>query len=237
MLGNGNKGCEFNDEIVSYIYNEMDPDGRRRFESHLASCTACTNEFAGISNARFAVFEWHKEEFVSMSTPEIIIPFSEETIRHQEAVEAGMIARWFDLITFARNPFALGGALLVVLVFSLLAVVFFSRSGDVTVATNLKVSPVSVSTVSEDVIAERLSLKESNVVQPPITQSEIEPTKSVVNGSETRSDKTRIKSKPAGNAFASRISNRRPKAPTLSETIDDDDETLRLSDIFDEIGG
>ena len=54
MLNNGKKQeCGFADDIVGYIYDEIGQAERRKFESHLVGCMACTDEFAGISNARF----------------------------------------------------------------------------------------------------------------------------------------------------------------------------------------
>lgn len=76
MNENGNRrDCSCADEMVSYIYDELAAHERREFESHLAGCSACTDQFAGISDARLSVFEWQKEEFANLPTPVIDVPY------------------------------------------------------------------------------------------------------------------------------------------------------------------
>lgn len=58
MLDNENKYlCGFADEIVAYMYDEIAQPARTKFEDHLLDCPSCTDEFAGISTARLAMFE------------------------------------------------------------------------------------------------------------------------------------------------------------------------------------
>src|SRR5437773_5599682 len=78
MLNNNNhdQSCEFFTEIVSYLYNETGDAERRKFESHLSHCGVCTDEFAAISNARFSIFEWQREEFAKLPTPEFHISYA-----------------------------------------------------------------------------------------------------------------------------------------------------------------
>jgi len=81
MSNNGNKqSCTHFAEIVSYIYDELTVDQRVGFESHLSDCEICRDEFAGISNARFAVYEWQREEFAPLASPTILIPYEAATV-------------------------------------------------------------------------------------------------------------------------------------------------------------
>ena len=76
MVKNGDKySCGRSYDIVAYIYNEIDPSERRTFEKHLSGCMSCTDEFAVVSDARLSVFEWHKEEFAHLPTPEFSVPY------------------------------------------------------------------------------------------------------------------------------------------------------------------
>ncbi|MEQ1924176.1 MAG: hypothetical protein ABL952_16870, partial [Pyrinomonadaceae bacterium] len=101
MLDNCNKnGCKFTDEIVSYMYDEIGEPERTKFEEHLLDCTVCTDEFAGISNARFSVFEWRKEEFAHLPTPNIVIPYGDP------APAIGFFAGLRDLLTLSGWPAA-----------------------------------------------------------------------------------------------------------------------------------
>ena len=100
---NGKKDCGFGDEIVSYIYDEMDAAGRRKFESHLASCTLCTDEFAGISDARLSIFEWNREDFAEMPTPEIVIPYAPKP-ETASAVGGGWFVSLVEMFAFLKSP-------------------------------------------------------------------------------------------------------------------------------------
>lgn len=238
MLNNGNKGCEFNDEIVSYIYDEMDPAGRSRFESHLASCAACTDEFAGISNARFSVFEWHKEEFAPLSTPEIVIPYAPRTSENKAEAAGGFFAGLQELLAFARSPLAIGGAFATVLVIGFLAFSFMDRGGEQTIASNVVVNPVSSPVVEPSRKIEQPTVTEITTAETEIRDNDIKPVKASVTENRSRSAQSAsMKLRRMGNDVASRSTDRTRKAPSLSELNDEDDDTLRLSDMFDEIGG
>jgi len=81
---NANNACPRSEAILSYIYAEM-PDGERsRFQSHILDCQSCTDEFAGISEARFEVFDWKRTEFDELATPMISIPYREQAVTLRE---------------------------------------------------------------------------------------------------------------------------------------------------------
>src|SRR5881275_1304390 len=86
MLKNGKNECPLNHEIVSYIYGELGGGIELEFETNLADCIACTDEFAAVSNARFSVYEWQKEEFAHLPTPAIVIPYASIGAEAGEAV-------------------------------------------------------------------------------------------------------------------------------------------------------
>ena len=88
--GNNINSCLFGEELVAYVYGELSSDGRARFENHLLDCSACTAEFADISLSRLGVYEWHRDEFLPLETPQFVIPFAPATTR----VEAGN--SWFE---------------------------------------------------------------------------------------------------------------------------------------------
>ena len=67
--------CDRIAEIVPYIYGESSPAERYDFEAHLPECVPCTDELAAIAEARFAVYEWNREEFSSIPTPAFVIPY------------------------------------------------------------------------------------------------------------------------------------------------------------------
>src|SRR4051812_32541432 len=110
MLEQNIKACEFSSEIVGYMYDELTPAKRDSFESHFADCTACIDEFAGVSHSRYSVYEWRKIEFAPLETPIFDIPYKE---REREPVSAR--PGWFEtlagIFAIGRTPiFAIGAA-------------------------------------------------------------------------------------------------------------------------------
>ncbi|MFZ1699453.1 MAG: zf-HC2 domain-containing protein [Pyrinomonadaceae bacterium] len=239
MLNNGNKACDFQDEIVSYIYDEIDTAGRRRFETHLASCGSCTDEFAAVSDARFSVFEWQKEEFAHLATPEIVIPYHAKRAEVSTDTPTGFLSGFAELFTFARSPLAIGGALAVVLGLSLIAFNLIGGDGDL-VATNSKVPAVAipVKTASALIKQEKVvqpeadvagvkSDKEFNEIEPVRAASQEKPAPKRQRSAPRRSVKDSDEPSPGVQA----------RKPMLSDFREEEDKTLRLSDMFDEIGG
>ena len=86
--------------MVPYMYGELSSADVSVFESHLLDCAACTDEFAEISNARYEVYDWKKLAFDPLPTPEFEIP------RAMQPATSGE-ASWIDRL---RAAFAKGWA-------------------------------------------------------------------------------------------------------------------------------
>src|SRR5205823_10518511 len=101
------KSCEVFAEIGSYLYNETSAAERRRFESHLSNCDMCTDEFAAISNARFSIFEWQREEFANLPTPEFHIPYAVTRARAIQEKPKGFLSVFDKALSFGRLGWAI----------------------------------------------------------------------------------------------------------------------------------
>ncbi len=242
MLNNGNKtNCGFADEIVSYIYNEMGAPERTKFETHLTHCTACTDEFAAISNARFSVFEWQKEEFAHLATPQIVIPYPAKQRIVEENTSIGVsagIRGWLSLVNF---PVTVAAALAVCIGLGFVAINYLG-SGDQRTVANVDL-PAVVTPAPE------VKIGSTGVATPPAPRkTEVEITtaasKNVASVRESRPVKAienrRMRPDKQTEADAIRVQNpmrKLRKAPVLSPYDDNDDRSLRLADLFDEDGG
>lgn len=230
MLDSCNKnGCKFTDEIVSYMYDEIGEPERSKFEEHLLDCTVCTDEFAGISNARFSVFEWRKEEFAHLPTPNIVIPYG------QPVVAAGFFAGLRDLLTLSGWPAAATVAAGLIVSIGLGFAAMNYLVGDQEMASN----------------------KSPNVVVPavPVAENKVQTMQSDDPGKTndeavvaTTANDRQMRAVRAYSA-AQRKTTQRPnstvvrnpsattaKAPALTNYDDADDKSLRLSDLFDDGG-
>lgn len=226
---NGKRECPLTDEIVSYIYGEIDGVERNGFETHLADCVECTDDFAAISNARFSVFEWRKEEFDQLASPSILIPELAKS-----AVLVDKDAGWFGalagVLSFARSPLAAAALLLGALGVGFIALAYFTDAAAL-VATNTDVRlPVVENNEPED---------KGPVIDAPAPEQTAGPAKSSAP-SRRRPLYDAVPAATKG-AVKNRVkqgeSPRIAKKPVLNDFQDETDDSLRLTKLLDEIGG
>ena len=225
--GNNINSCLFGEELVAYVYGELSSDGRARFENHLLDCSGCTAEFADISLSRLGVYEWHRDEFLPLETPQFVIPFAPATT----PVEAGnsWIEAFSDFV-FSPLRIAFGGGSL-----ALIAVAF----GLVYILTSDKnAGEADVGAVPE-VVSEVPQLKSPEIVASaegvPV---KIDPTEKQDNRAAIVAPRTptvvRTKA-PARRKQITPITASAQKAPRLGTFAEPEDSSLRLSDLVADI--
>lgn len=230
MNSNGNNSCKLGGDLLAYLYNEMPEGGRELFETHLADCSACTDEFAELSLARYSVYEWQKLEFAPMETPEIVIPYKAEA--------AGL--SWFDKVraTFAfSNKWATAGpALAVLTLFAIGGLVVVSRYSDREVAGVQNVTtPSPERSVPAPVKIARPQTAEDEPVSVP------EPARKPIEVGSTGKPQTvpvPVKNPPKGSVKTqpANVNSRNRNVPRLNGLDDEvEDKSLRLTDIFDDL--
>lgn len=233
-----NSRCEMADGIVSYMYREMTSADRSGFEAHLASCEACIDEFAEIADARFSVYEWRKIEFDAIPTPQFVIPFG-------DAVQATWVGRIRKKLDFASG-WAIGGiSTAAASVLLALAFVGYQSQSGSDVAGNIQdvdrtelnqVRPTNVDAVDETKTGNMMTVDE---LRKPYIKTDARnndrrsvPVKvSRPTAADRRTRLVRPASQPA------RTVERQPptQLPTFVEYAEQEDETLRLAELFDDI--
>lgn len=228
--------------IVSYMYQEMAPADRLVFEEHLRSCSACVDEFAEIADARFSVYEWRMVEFEAIPTPEIVIPF-----------KASARVSWFGKLreAFAAAPawtavgFSSASAAAVVLAIGLY---IYQSPKNVDVASNVGNAGSIESVMSEQSNITEVPIgvesaevfKEPEIQQPVATPFEVSnPARPdrVAAPQRAKADR-RVKAEPR-QVQPERVVERRQQPvtlPTFTEFAEQEDESLRLAELFDDIG-
>ena len=220
------KTCVHGVEIVSYLYDEMPEPGRKVFESHLLNCTACTDEFAGLSLARLDVYEWNSHEFAALPTPFIAIPY-------ENTDQVSWFESWFGPI-FSAPKWAAGG------VFGAAALVFgFVLFPSGNTEDNISISEVKTIQMPAAVHDEPSSTAVENNKQiaevklPNLlnTNKDKRAVAERVRASELFARKRKIIER----VTAVKTKNTRPStplnAPRLTNFEDEDDTTLRLADL------
>ncbi len=189
---------------------------------HLVDCTTCTDEFAAVADSRFFVYEWHKEEFIPMATPQFSIPYAADEAR------VGILSAVAELFTFSRPAFAMAG-IAVVLVVGLIALTFM-RTDDQQIAANVEVPTPSRETSTQAVLPP----------QPAVTRTAVEPVTAEFSPAKAtarpRTAGRSTRKTPANTQRDVQLQQART-APVLTNDIDIEDDSLRLSDLFDEVGG
>jgi hypothetical protein len=216
--------CKFSSGIVPYMYGEMSGSESSSFESHLVECSMCTDEFASISCARYEVYEWKKLEFDPLATPQIEIVFDAEPA-----------VSWADKIraVFAQNWAIPSMAAVGILVAAVFATTFLlSEKGPPDVAANF-----SKDTAVDD------SARQSS---PEITATEVGVN---ANRSEERESEPRVVKSAAPQRVSQKHAVRTArsisikatsaqndrKAPRLNEFVEEEDTSVRLAELFDDI--
>lgn len=214
--------CRFGDDIVSYLYDELPARDRDIFEAHLPDCTSCTDEFAGTADVRFSVYEWHKEAFAPLATPQFARPYENEKAR------AGIFAAVAELLTFARPVFAMA-AIAVVLGIALIAITF-TRSDDRQVASNVEIPTPATQNPPQAVLPPLPEVTGTTAV-PVMTA--FTPAKAATRSQTPDRSTRKLPAKPQRDIQLQQAS----RAPVLTNDIDIEDDSLRLTDLFDEVGG
>ena len=226
-----NQICTHDGDMLAYLYNEMSADQRDSFELHLEDCETCIDGFAELSQSRYSVYEWKKVDFDPLQTPYIDIPY-------KTAVEAASPS----FIEKVRAAFANAGwatavpAFGAVLIAAILGFVLLGGGDDVVnnelarEAPTPAVTPLPQSKVVTPANSAAGKEVRGDEVSAPKTNSEerIVPVKAVERKAVQRVPATQ---KPTGRTNPTV----RAQIPTLAEQNEVEDDSLRLSDMFDDI--
>lgn len=235
---NHNSSCAFGEQIVTYIYDEANAKERKEFESHLMNCLPCADEIAGFGLVRSSINQWRKEEFFALESPALQIP-----VTLTQTVKSGKLS-WIDEFRklFSFSPAWVGGfaALLICLG---LVWLFFGNSKNEMIA---EVPPIVEEKPIEQPKEENAFVKsqDEKPVEIPqnvkqVEQKTVAPknqTIKAVNMPKLKSVRPKMDGATAENKNKKSNTNQKKDAPTLVEMSEEDDKSLRLAELFDEIG-
>jgi hypothetical protein len=244
MVNNEKKDCPFEDEIVSYIYDEINGSKRLNFEDHLSRCSVCTDDFAAVSEARLSMFEWHRDAFADLPTPEIVIPYEPGSTAHSmvSSVWFGELRRFLSFTSFPATAAALviltlgvGFAVLRYFVHTDGRVTAGAKVGTPRPAVNVPVDP-PVSDSKPGEVAEK-SVQDVRAIKtgrPEGVRNAVRPVRAAVRRP-TIAERGLLAVDPGVKKAAVKMPLN--SAPVLSNYDDNSDNSLRLADLFADVDG
>jgi anti-sigma factor RsiW len=222
--------CKFSTDIVPYMYGELSAAESSVFESHLLDCGACTDEFAVISNARYEIYEWKKLEFDPLATPRFEIPASTEPVYTGSWAERFRTAfgqRW-AIPSLAFAGLAAVAVMSAVIMFQdgSTEVVGVNESSSAAVSSSPDVMPaVAVAAVIDEDDGSAGPPEVSKPAKVASSQRR-EPRRVVRSSRRIQPRTTEVRSVSAENR----------NAPRLNDFAEDEDTSLRLAELFEDIG-
>jgi hypothetical protein len=237
---NYQKSCGFSEQIVSYIYDEMNVSEKASFDVHIAKCTDCSDELAGFGLVRSKIFDWKSEEFLQLATPKIQIPY-EVASRENKISFFSSVREFFAFSQVWMKTATAFASLAIVAGITFLAFnAFNSNEPKIDIANNI----VPVSSPTPQVVVAKTQPDVSNDYEvkekptkplTPVNNANkevvkvIEKTKPV--SSTTKTEKTVIRTTVVKSPKKEKSNN-----VEIVNNDEDEDDSLRLLDIFDEIG-
>src|SRR5688500_3820807 len=75
----GNLTCERSDDLISFLYQELDERQGGSFEQHLADCRSCSRELSSFSAIRNGVVAWRERSLgIINQRPGLAFSFAEK---------------------------------------------------------------------------------------------------------------------------------------------------------------
>jgi hypothetical protein len=222
--------CERSAEILPYLYKEVSGAERDGFDAHLAECTGCRDEFAAISFSRYSVYEWQREEFAPLATPDLASAFAPKAAESVRAGWLGGIREWFAL----PQRLAFAGGFAAIAVGFIAGVAYFSSPDHVSTGDIVKENMPAISQPAiERETAPTPEVTLAPVASPePARAAEVVRTDAKPINRKTAVKRATVGRKPPENVVATV---QPADLPRLTADDDDLDYGLRLADLVADI--
>ncbi len=229
---NYHKECSFSEQIISYVYGEMNEAENASFTFHISKCSGCAEELAGFGIVRTEILNWKHKEFSPLSTPKIQIPY--ETV----AVEAkpSIFAPVWEVFSFSQMWMKTATAFAVLAIFAGITFSVFYTNKSVDLAgmvdpITTPTPPIPVNETPITPIKPTVTIETAKTISPSIVKNkDFEKVKTVEAAPKVMKATIRTtRVKPAKTETKQNVT------LVSNEENAEEDDTLRLSDLFDEI--
>jgi anti-sigma factor RsiW len=232
-----NSSCSRGEEVISYIYREMSTADARRFESHLQGCSECVAELAALSEPHLAVYEWRTGEFDHLSLPLINVQYERPVV---DKVREHSVSQFFKSRSLVLK-LGLGFAALVMVGFAILFGLGTQNPADVADSHQSPAKQIKGETSAPVVVQPDGPAVSKSTTASDSSSSEIAATsRRVASPSHSLPTHQRKASSPSFKTELASTSEPRSKPKQkqlrLNNFEEEDDNSLRLAELFEEVG-
>ena len=243
--GRNGGGCRFSADLLPYLYNEASEGDMALFRAHLGGCAACGSELESLGTVRNSLIEW-QADFRTIETPAISIPYETSPAPPPIRAADGLIRR--TRLFFAESPiFGIGSAAFAAVLLGA-ALFFVARTlnnNEVAVTpaphtpiaasaspAEVKATPEIASSNANTGIADPAELKR---IPETVAKDDDIPREATQREGSVRS---RTEVPAERRTVPRRVRSVTPPSglPKLANFEEDEDKSLRLADLFAEIG-
>ena len=241
--------CERADELVSYLYGEASATEKSLFEAHLADCAACASELSDFSLVRSSIVKWRDTAFQPLTTPIVELSSIHNAHPAAEALSSESLLTRIRAF-FALSPVricAAAAAALVICAGLWFAATNFQRTENIaqvekdreTISVPANKNIAELKTVNSE--EERQTVSDDSSKPPLIETKEINSKKETGAVKVSQTETAKPKKAEAEKSLKPtkpvlKKSNQSPPPTLLADDDDSEDDSLRLSDLFREVG-
>lgn len=247
--------CRYAMQIVSRLYGETDAAETAEFDAHLKNCSFCADELKNCGFVRSSILEWRDEEFSNLATPAFEIPKINSVNSVSVVTNSTESKSIFDGLKslFSFKPaFAALAFLIACAAVAFIAINF--SGGDKEFAANQTNNSTKKIASPIDEIKEKpteTKLAEDKIEKTPTqevaesprevkTDKIVMPNKAIVKTSNVPAPKINSENTVSSHS-ASKDKNPKPasiqkqRVPSLNNIEVEEDDSIRLAELFDEI--
>jgi hypothetical protein len=226
--------CGFAGKPLDYIYRELSPAATASFEKHLLECEVCADELADLSLPRLEVYEWHRDEFVPIPTPIFHLPVSTPAprIRMLDGIRA-----------FLAGPYGMTAGAVGAIVLAIVAgFLVHSRNGANVDAIASSEGPTRAPAVAKpEIPQETVTTEVKQGIVPDSVADSLRKQPIISRSSQAAYASRReavarrgqyVRRAPLARPTIARRQSAEPKIPRLNTVEDEEDQSLRLADLF-----
>lgn len=245
---NHNFSCNFSEQLISFVYDEIGGAEKSDFESHLQHCTSCASEISNFTSVRSSIQEWHLEDFAHLSTPAIELPLA----KNNSAISNNWLEKIRALFSF--RPILISAAMALMLVVAGFFWFRINPPGAPEIASNNSDAKITArppaneqEIIDTSAVAEINGISEQKVSEPvkKVLQSEKDNAGGFAATNKKAEDRIINKNPPRARKYNAAVASRnndkatqktpdKTRIPSISSE-EYEDKSLRLSDMFKEV--